>query len=237
MEATTEKIRRNFHFYLLAVTSVAAFFVHESLRDTSSEWDIASANHTEAKAKRTTALNNLKEAAKDTPEYALYLVEKEKTDLAWEEWSKVKAEEKFRGFEDLQQFLGEFGWAFGLFLYAMFNIISMYHRTRKLSQGAGIVHVTFLCISLYYISWCVSPPHIQDFSKLTYMAYAISLSVGMVYAVHKISLESARLLAIIRKTTNFIIITVPNFVSSNKKTEYNAEVSSLLNDIADADID
>ena len=82
MTLTTKSSRVS--LYLLAILSATSFYLFEFFPDSSSEYLIAQKEHTEAKKKRTIALNNLKEFAKGTEVYRQYLIEKEKTDKAWQ---------------------------------------------------------------------------------------------------------------------------------------------------------
>jgi len=117
--------------YILAVVCTTAFFAFEYIPDKSLEYLKAKQNYTKAKKKRTVALTKLKKYAEETSFYKEYLIEKKRTDEAWTKLNIIKENDTFLGFTNLQQFLGEFGWVLGLFMYSLFNLFRSYTANNK----------------------------------------------------------------------------------------------------------
>lgn len=235
----TAKGRKRYLSYLLAVICVAAFFAHEFLPDTPQSYQIELNKHKEAKKNRTVALNNLKEAGKHTPEYALYLIEKEKTDIAYANALAAKDEIRFLSFQDFQQFVGEFGWALGLFLYSIYNVVIALSRSRESeSNGSVILHSVLVFISLYFISWAFFA---SDFSKTTYVITSVALTSLMILASSKLlkSFElymmmfgDDRLKAATRSLTDFILFKTPKYIQREDYVDsFQKEASETIKNI------
>ena len=138
--------------------------------------------HSESKKVRSATRNDVLESQKGTPLYNKYIDSKKETDRLWDDVLYYQSKEKFLAFKSFQQFLGEFGWAFGLFIYSLFNIIAVRTRNKNSTKKPEtILHVTLLGISLYHINWCLMP---EDYDKSTYVIWAIIFSLIIVFAVH-----------------------------------------------------
>lgn len=185
-KAVTKKTNFFYKYFhiLLAVVCATAFFIHESLADVPKQYLEAISSHVSEKQKRTELLNIFKNKFKDTPEYKAYYKQKVITDEAYEELEIVRKNISFLGFEDVQQFLGEFGWALGLFLYAFFNFTNTYQEPNRSRKGKLILHITLLIISLYFMYWAIY--YKQDFDKITYLIFAILTSCAIAVSVHLI---------------------------------------------------
>lgn len=207
---TTAKVK-DLLCYLLAVVCATAFFAHEFVPDKTQKEISLRQTWQQEKVKRTKLLNSLKQSTEGTAAYDKYLKQKEATDNAYNALSAVKNEKRFNGFKSFQQFLGEFGWAFGLLLYAIFNLSRV--NSFKDDKGLVILHTTLIFIALYFITWCVSPSHVQDFEKPTYLIYSLfaSLSVllGMYVVVEKRNRYINKLLLDIRNLVGYGIEITP----------------------------
>lgn len=179
---TTAKSSINIIYYILAVVCATAFFIHEYPSENTDQYTEDFSNHISSKKQRTKALNNVKKAAIDTPEYSLYLVEKEKTDQAFKKLLNTIESEKFIGFDNFQRFLGEIGWAIGLLIYSLFNMTMTFIRKNKSLKGEIVLHTTLIFISIYFIKWAFQLSN--DYSRVTYVIYSIVMSLITVYGTH-----------------------------------------------------
>ena len=200
-----------------------AFFMHEFVQDQSEEYRFNYNTHLHSKKQRTIKLNELKESAKGSDEYQAYLIEKNKTDKAFGELKNVMEKETFLGFKNLQHFLGEFGWALGLFIYSLFNLSLSFVRKSKSLKGEIILHSSLIFIALYFINWAFQKAN--DYSKITYVLYAIVIAIIIVYGTyllvnHKNNYINT-LKGNVRSLIDFISIKAKNkYVSEEDKIEY-----------------
>lgn len=168
--------KKHFIFYLLAVIGVTAFFAHETFMiddwrntDEGKQWSLA-------KDEALIALDNLKESSKGTEAYLIYKQKADYRDKLRIDLDQVIEESKFFGFTDFQHFVGEFGWALGLFLYALFNLVLTFLRKPSSFFADVVYHVTHITISVFFLRWCFNR---KDFLIPEYFAYNI-LTVLMV---------------------------------------------------------
>ncbi|WBX78322.1 hypothetical protein PG911_08690 [Tenacibaculum ovolyticum] len=168
-------------------------------------------------------MNKLKEFSKESEAYSNYLLSKKITDKAWDELKKVKSNDKVFGFTNLQQFLGEFGWVFGLFIYSVFNILRSLTAINK-ERGYILLHTTILSITIFYLFWIFQP--FQDLSKFSY--YLMSILTGVViscsiYLMSKYKFtDNGKLKDIIKSLFDFIIVDVNDreLIKEDKKEYY-----------------
>ncbi|WP_044398874.1 hypothetical protein [Lacinutrix sp. Hel_I_90] len=207
----------------MAVACATAFFCHETLASKSNELIEKTEIWEAAKAKRTQALNVLKDNASGTQDHNIYLVEKIKTDQAFEDLEAVIEKERFLQFKNLQQFLGEFGWASGLFLYSLFNLIITLIRKTKTYYGELGLHTTLLYISFFYLRWAFLK---EDYSNwqyiLTNLVCITTLIIATYYFVERKLQDVENLLYNIRLLTRHIVKSKPE----NNPTPY---VKSYIN--------
>ncbi len=226
-EMTTVRVK-DYVYFLIAAVCAVAFFIHELIPGQTANYTNAKYKHIIAKEKRTEALENLKNAASNLPEYNLYLKEKIATDKAWEELNEVKDKDKFLGFTNIQQFLGEFGWALGLFIYSLFNLSLGF--LKKEFKGVQYLHITLLSISIFYLSYTIQP--LQDFTKIQYYLASVLITSFIVLSayllVKKKNERVFKLQKIIDSLSRFAIIKVRDFISRDKIEEYNKEYLKAL---------
>jgi len=180
---------KNSFFYkyshiFLAVLCATAFFIHETIADVPEPFEVAKNKFLLEKSKKINLLNEFKATYENTDEYRAYYKQKIKSDNAWKEFKEVEENITFLGFEDVQQFLGEFGWAFGLLLYAFFNFINTYQEPNRARKGKLFLHFTLITISLYFIYWTLYQH--QDFEKITYVIFSIITSILIAFGIHLI---------------------------------------------------
>lgn len=230
----TEKIKKNFFIYLIATISVVAFFIHDFVVDEPQSLTNAVQLHSEAKSKRTEALNKVKEVAKGSVEYESYLLERKATNEAFDNVKQVQKEIKFLGFEDIQQFLGEFGWAFGLLLYSLYNLTRTLARSViKKNPGPVVLHSVFIFISLYFIVWCF---RLTDFSKVTYVAFAVLMTslitVSTFFSIKKY--KQNKLNWVISRLFDYILVDIKDkgFIDAEKKNDFTKSNQKLINEIS-----
>ncbi|WP_157560179.1 hypothetical protein U8527_03090 [Kordia algicida OT-1] len=171
----------------LAVVCATAFFIHEIVPEVPESYIEAMESFHKEKNKKSALLKDFKEAYKQSPEYKAYNKQKIISDEAFNKFENVVEEISFLGFEDFQQFLGEFGWSFGLFIYSLFNFVNTYREPNRARKGKLILHVTLLVISLYFIYWALYK--YQDFEKITYLVFSIITSFAIAISVHLILLK------------------------------------------------
>lgn len=198
------KIKSYLPSILLAVVIATAFFIHEGFPLIPDNLYQAKTNWEAAKAENTKALDALKqlnldlhqgkitldEFAKQQPALveAYTQINQEKDEL-YERYEEGKAEAEFLQFETFQLFLGEFGWALGLFLYAFFNVLYIFYLKKAYPplpvRGKLLLHGTLLFIGLFYTCYVFYSE--DDFPRTWYfiaMALcAISLTLAGKYLV------------------------------------------------------
>ncbi|WP_438423211.1 hypothetical protein [Aquimarina macrocephali] len=220
----TTKIKNNIIYYIIAMVCSVAFFVHEFVPKNSQEYKDIVAKHSQAKSKRTEALNILKKSAEGTVAHNNYQKEKNNTDKVWEEYLVIEKEEHFLNFDNFKQFLGEFGWAFGLLIYSIFNIVMVQLRKRNSKTGETILHSTLLFISLYFINWTVLP---GDYEKTTYIAFALAMTVLITFSVYLLLKAKTRYV-------NSLLLNIKDlvgFVFNNTKKESEEEMWDVLKNV------
>ena len=216
--------KKYFHV-LLAVVCATAFFVHESIPDKSEKYKEAYNKHHKEKQERTLLLNNFKNTYKDSPEYRSYYKQKVITDKAWEEFGEVKTNRLFLGFKDFQQFVGELGWALGLFLYALFNFINTFLEPNRGRKGKLFLHITLVTIALYFIYWALY--NYQDFEKTTYFIFSLITSLVVAIGVYLIVGKRYK------QKESYILNNqdLIGFILSNTKKESESEMWKILKKI------
>lgn len=214
---------------------VTAFFMHEFVEPSYPEIDNARLEWSASKSERTQHLNAIKENSKGTAEYNAYWQSKVKTDLLHEKLQIAKEKNKFFGFQNYQQFLGEFGWAFGLLLISLYMILKDLSRNSKTTIYEMLINGSVLTISLFFIFWALGPK--QDFPKLTYVISSIFISilscVGLYFLVKHKNLAVTRLKLSLRKVFDFIIIDAPSYVDETKQKDYDNKVDNVINDVSE----
>ena len=105
----------------------------------------------------------MKEFAKGTEVYQQYLIEKEKTDKAWQIFLKAKSEQQVFGFKDLRQFMSEFGIMLGLFIYALVNLFRSFYFEPE-NAGMKLFHGLIISVTMFYFFWMFE---YYDYSKMT----------------------------------------------------------------------
>lgn len=177
---TTERVKFYLPYLLLAVILVTAFFAHESIFIDQTETDLLRTEWIEAKSKRTKALDVLKKLTENTPEYQTYLNHKNETNELFTKLEEAKVKDEFVGFPNFKYFIGEFGWALGLFIIGIYMAVRDIVRNTKTLFPEMLINTTVIGVSLFFMSWTLIPK--QDFSKLTYVIFnfvlAIVLSTG-----------------------------------------------------------
>ncbi|WP_348747804.1 hypothetical protein [Tenacibaculum sp. 190524A02b] len=222
--------------YILAVVCATAFFAFEFAPDKTKAYQEAKANHLERKKARTLALSKVKEAAKDTEVYKLYLKEKKATNEAWLEYLEVRKKEKFLGFRSFQQFLGELGWVLGLFIYALFNLFRSYVEEKQ-NKGIIVLHGTLIIIACFYLYWIFQP--FQDVNKISYYIMAVLtglLVCSAVYLMAKYKFTQVHKLQLtIRNLFDFILVDTKEqaLIKEEKQNYYNKKSLELVKNALD----
>ncbi len=165
--------KKDFIYYLLAMICVIAFFINEFQPKYTSEYLQVFGKYQSAKKVFTDVLEELKTSQKGTMIYEKYIIEKRIKDISKQKYLDILKKEQFLAFTNFKQFLGEFGWALGLFIYSIFNLTLALVRKGESLKGQLILHTTFVFISMYFINWCLIP---HDYSREIYFVYAILMT-------------------------------------------------------------
>lgn len=181
------KNNNNFINVLLFVFLAISLFAYEFIPNFSEKYYQAIDNHSKMKAERVIALNKLKEyTKKNNPElYKEYFEIKEKTNEAWEQYLKIKKEERFFNFRSVQLFSGEFFPNLALFILLVYILYNSYREKSK-NVGIKILYFTFMSYCLFQFYWIFQP--FQDVNRYIYIAMALfsSYFVGLaVYIINK----------------------------------------------------
>ena len=178
----TKKVKLLFS-YSVAIICIASFYLFEFFPDSSKQYRIAKKEHIEAKKKRDIALNNMKRFAEETKVFQQYLIEKERTDRAWQTLLRVKSEERFFGFTSIKQFMGEFGPMLGLFIYALVNLFRSFYFEPE-NAGMKIFHGLIISVTMFYFFWMFG---YYDYSNMTYYLMTFFSAGVIVLAVYLIT--------------------------------------------------
>lgn len=199
MNTTTQKIRSYLLHIILAVVIATAFFIHESLPTMSDKLRKSEANWEAAKSKNATVLGELKQLNFDLSEGNITLEEftarqptlvkvykkinKEKNDL-YKILENDKSEARFFQFHSLQYFLGEIGWAAGLFLYALANLLNTFFLKKRYMRmeftGKMLLHSTLLFVGCFYTFYVFYSE--KDFSPVWYFFAMVLCAITLVFA-------------------------------------------------------
>lgn len=194
-----QTIKHYLTYVVLAVVIATAFFIHEGFSPIPDEFYQAKANWQAAKSEYNNALDKLKDLNAQlyngsitteefsTRQYALFddytKANKKKNDLH-EIATEIQSEAKFLHFKSFQFFLGEIGWASGLFLYALVNLFNTFYlKTRYVKRefaGKILLHSTLLFIGCFYTFYVFYSK--KDFSPIWYFLAMALCSVTLVIA-------------------------------------------------------
>lgn len=222
--------------FIVAVICVIAFFCANFFPEKTESYLNAKKKHYEARSERQNALEEVKLLTKGTTEYKNYLLAKSKADLAWKKYQDVKKADRVFGFTNIQQFLGQLGWVFGLFFYSVFNLFRSYTSSTN-DKGYQILHVVLNGISIYYMFWLFQP--FQDLSLIYYIVFSILFSVLISYSIHlmvKYNMSDiGKLQSIIRECFDFILIEVKEnkMIKEDKKSHYDDKSVELVKNALD----
>lgn len=225
-EKTTQTKRNSIAILtVLSILIVSSFFIHEFIPSKTLKYIKAKENHLLLKKERTIALNAIKKAAKGTVEYSNYKEKVRLTNIAWENLLVVKKEDRFLGFSNLQQFLGEFGWAFGLFLYSIScYIISC--RERNSFKDIKLIHIPVIFISVFYILYTIQP--YPDYPKSSYIFASFILTVFLSLIVYKLVKINSNFIFNLKENIRDLV----GFVLKNTKESKDDDKWNLLDKVS-----
>lgn len=223
------KIKNNYGYFIIAVVLATAFFAHETIVSDYTYMYAASAVFNAKNEQNTLALKNIKKAVKGTPVYNEYLIiNKEKNEAhaaLMGEYDKLK----FLEFKTFRQFLGEFGWAFGLFIYGLFNLIKAFIRKTKTFVGEVALHTTIIFISIFFMRWCFKH---EDFMQVDYILINLFTALSLCYAAHLFIRVKERLFYKFKNgfhaVSAFMMKDAKKFVDKDKLLDYKKEYVGAL---------
>ncbi|CAL2056126.1 hypothetical protein [Tenacibaculum sp. 190524A05c] len=186
---TTEKNKKKLFVKDLLIATIIAslFYCFEFIPNFSDQYLDKIQEHKSAKAKRTIALNNIKEYVKENNSelYSNYLSEKLNTDKVYKEFKEVKQEESVFGFKSFQLFATALFPIIAIFFYVIYNLFRSY-KVEKRNIGIRFVHYVVLMFCFFQFFWIFKA--IQDYPKYVYYLCTIlsTYFVGLaVYIIHK----------------------------------------------------
>lgn len=230
-----KKARSFFSYLLLAVVLVTAFFAHETITINETKVKNARADWIVAKAKRTETLNAFKAAYQHTAEYKTYFKEKQNTDLLYSKVKSVESDVSFLGFPSFQYFVGEFGWAFGLFIIGFYMLIRDISKNSKTLIGEVFVDGTIISVALFFMTWAFY--YKQDFNKLNYLVVNVLLSITICYGAFLIQKHKkeaiSRLKSSVKELINLVVRIRKKEVDPNNPPEFDKEMYKSLKKVSD----
>lgn len=165
-----------------------AFFAHEFISfDYKLQDDIASFES--LKKERNTLRSLALETASDKSILADYTEKQNELKQKFNEIQLHKSNKKFNGFKSFQSFLGEFGWSFGLCIYALFNLVLAYFDKQESRKGKVTLHATLLGVSFYFIAYACLPnlpinyAGDLDYPNVFYLLSAIIATTSVLFSV------------------------------------------------------
>lgn len=177
---TTAKIKNYIIGILLAVVISTAFFAHKYLPTYHEDIAEETIQWQSDKKIRTEKLNAVKEFSKGSQEYFEYSLASYKTDRSFQILNEKIDSVRFGAFKHYQYFWGEFGWALGLFIYALIKMIKSFVR----KQTNDIFEdFTILTIAVFYLRWCFNK---EDFFLTEYLIYNIATSITLSFSLYLI---------------------------------------------------
>ena len=213
-------------YYLFAVVFIStAFFIHEFSEPQTTEFLEAQEIYKAEKKERTRALAVIKKMAEGTPEYEHYLQTRKSTIAAFNAMKVQEDNDKTFGFSNMNQFLGELGWAVGVTTYALLMLFLTYYKN-KTSKGEYILHGTLLSIGLFYIYYTFQP--FIDYPKSWYIIGAVLSSLLIILSIHFLLKEKQRYIQKLLQN----IRTLVGFVLNNTKKESENEMWNELEKVS-----
>ncbi|MEM9686804.1 MAG: hypothetical protein AAF934_07765 [Bacteroidota bacterium] len=176
-----------------------AFFIHMSIPTISEKYKAAKANWQSAKSEYNDTLDQLKElnaqlyygnitqedfTAHQQIIYVKYIRINAKKNELHKVASEIRKEDQFLQFKSFQYFLGELGWAVGLFLYAFTNLLhAFYVRNRYFKKeflSRILLHSTLLFVGCFYTVYVFYTK--DDFSRTAYFVAMLVCTAALVVA-------------------------------------------------------
>lgn len=233
-DQVTKKNKGNFIYYIIAVVCATAFFAHETIVLDYSNITNATTKWEASKEKRTMALEAIKNSVDGTQLHDQYLIEKEATQKDYDALMDEHAKMEFLKFKSFQEWLGEFGWALGLFIYSFFNLCSSLIRRSKTLVPETILHSTLITIAVFFISWSFNR---GDFSLPKYFIFNILTAALTVWSAHLFVKYKEKILVdynILKKgfasLSRFTTITAKKHVKEDEIEEYTDGYLGALNE-------
>lgn len=215
-----------FFYCVAALICAASFFIHETTKPQTTEYLNALEAYSLSKKPRKKALDEVKKLAVGTPEYDSYLIARSNTAEYFKKLKDQEVKDQFLGFSNINQFLGEFGWALGLSIYSLIMLVLSNIRFKR-SPGETILHGTLLSVGVFYILYTLQP--FSDFNKLTYILFSIITAVAVAVSMRIIKLERRRYIALLLSNIKSLV----SFVLNNTKEEKKNEMWNVLEKVAE----
>ncbi|CAL2105764.1 conserved membrane hypothetical protein [Tenacibaculum sp. 190524A02b] len=212
-------------YIFVAVAIVTAFFIHEIPPNKSKAYLEAKENYLNSREERTIALERLKNISKNTSEYKEYKKQAKKADEKWAILKKVKQNDSFLGFKNFQHFLGEFGWAFGLFIYS-FSCFIISCKERNGFKDIKLLHIPVIFISIFYIIYTIQP--FPDYPKIAYIFTAVILTIFLSISVYIVASKNLNSIFSLKENIRDLV----GFVLNNTKETKESDKWNLLEKIS-----
>lgn len=222
-------VKVNILYFILAVVLATAFFAHETI--IIDNWK----NHekgqlfTKQKKEALKSLGEFKQVYSHTPEYKAYKLKADARDKTQAELKPIIESYKFGSYKTFQQWVGEFGWAFGLFIYSLFNLVLSFIRKTKTHFGEITLHFTIITIAIFFIHYTFQ---VYDFSSLRYFVMNILMACGCVVSSYLFVRYKSRyyksLISNIRLLTRFIVENKPKEETKEYVKSYVSTFKKLI---------
>ncbi|CAL2086769.1 hypothetical protein [Tenacibaculum sp. 190524A02b] len=210
---------------MVAIACATLFYSHQFIPERSERYNIAQNEYKSLKKEKDKILIDLIETTKGTDIYRKFKESRKNTYLAWDNYQKVKKEEKVLGFQSIRYFIERFGLMLCIFMYALYNLIKSYLREPK-NIGAKFIHTFIISITFFYFYWIFQ--QFQDVSRFTYYFMTVFSAILVTLAVYLITKYNKDRITKLRQQ----LLKVSLHSLRNVRPEKEQETFTMLKEIA-----
>jgi hypothetical protein len=216
---------KEYFVYIVIVLCAVSFYTHQFIDKRSEGYTIALKSHKIAKKERTKINKEIIKNSEGTELFNQFQAQNKKTNLLWDDFLKVKKNEKVFGFKSLRYFVERFGLIFCFFIYALYNLIKSISNNKE-NPGNKLTHVFILSVCFFYFFWIFQ--QFQDFSKFAYIFMTVISACLIFFALYFLFKDKKTKEE--RLKTN--LMEVAEFTFKNTKPEKREEMLDLIKQIA-----
>ncbi|WP_281980500.1 hypothetical protein [Tenacibaculum mesophilum] len=170
-------------------------------------------------------LKPVKNLAKGTEEYKVFLESMKQMAASKAEYLEKEEEEKFLKFGSFQLFVGEFGPWFAMFVYTVFVLYRSF-LYEKGNIGIKFIHTTFLIGPVFYLYWTFQP--FNDVTKVSYYFAGIVTPIFIALSMYIYTKQRKDKLDSLQEN----LMEVAKFTFKNTKPEKREEMLDMIKKIA-----